>query len=507
MKRKVTTFTLLSVTLMGSNVIIQGLIAIYLGAGVERDTLFVAMSVPLFLNTLMMASFGSVVTPTVVAQPHHAKQRGVATRMLLNFTAAAAGLTGLLFIFREGLVRLLAPGFEMTEQAHTAGLLSIALAMVPLQSASCILGGYWIARERVMLPNMAILVGNLALIVILAWSGSSITGVRVAWYYLFGAAITFAMQGFVYLTETRSRASSGTMDLGERDSHPYRDALPLLGSSTLGRSGPLIERHLASGFNAGTISCLGYVGYLLNFLVNATTTPLATVYYARMCRQWNEGRRDELLQFLEKGIILVVWGSLMVAGSILLTAHDLLRVIQPYTNFSEANMKEMADYTSILMIAYVSMSLASFISRMFYISGKFVRAALLDCLTVLCYLALAVPLSHWFGAYGLVAATSVQMTFLVGLVIWGVKRHFCIVLPRRLWVELTKMLCGWIGGLGICWLVRCQLRLHLPPLASAIIVGGIYLVSLVIITVRMLPGIGVDWRQFLPSRRIVPASS
>jgi len=505
LKRKITALTFLSVALMGSNVAIQGLMAIYLGAGSERDALFVAMSIPLFLNTLMIGSFGSVVTPAVVAQTHHAIQRGVATRMLLNLTALAAALTGLLYVFRDGLVQLLVPGFGMVEQAHTASLLGIVLAIIPLQSATCILGGYWIARERVMLPNVAVLSGNLAVIVVLAWSGSMATGVRVAWYYLIGAAITFGVQSFAYLAERRS-GPKGVTGLRGRDGHLYRDAMPLLASSLVGRSGPLIERHLASGFNPGTISCLGYVGYLLNFLVNATATPVATVYYARMCRQWNEGRRDELMRFLEKGTILVVLGSLTVAGGTLLAAHDLLRVVQPYTKFSPANMKEMADYAAILMIAYVSMSLASFIARIFYISSQFVRAALLDCATILCYLVLAVPLSRWFGGYGLVAATSVQMVFLVGLIIWGAKHRFGIILPRRLWIGLAKIFGGWIGCLGIGWLVRYQLRLHLPPLAGAIIVGGIYLVSLTIFTTRMLPGIGVDWRQLLPQRRKVAAS-
>lgn len=491
---------------MGSNVAIQGLMAIYLGAGSERDALFVAMSVPLFLNTLMVGSFGSVVTPAVVAQQHHAIQRSVATRMLINLTAVAAVLAGLLYTFRDGLVQLLVPGFGVIEQAYTARLLSIALAMIPLQSATCILGGYWIARERVMLPNMATLIGNLTVIVVLAWSGRDGTGDRVAWYFLIGAAITFGMHGFAYLMEWRPGPSSGVTDLPGSNGHLYRDALPLLGSSLLGRSGPLIERHLASGFNPGTISCLGYVGYLLNFLVNATTTPLATVYYARMCRQWNEGRRDELLQFLEKGTILVVLGSLTVSGIMLLTAHDLLRVIQPYTKFSHANMKEMADYASILAIAYVSMSLASFIARIFYISGEFVRAALLDCVTVFCYFAMAVPLSHWFGGYGLVAATSIQMMFLVGLIILGAKRRFSLALPRRLWIGLAKISGAWIGSLGIGWLVRSQLHLYLPLLAGAVIVGGVYLVSLTIVAMRMLPGIGLDWRQLLPQRRMSVAS-
>lgn len=505
LKRKITALTALGMALMGSNVAIQGLMAVFLGAGAERDALFVAMSVPLFLNTLMIASFGAVITPAVLEHRQNARQRAVAGRMAVAI-GLAAGLAAVALQFcRGGLVQLLAPGFGPAEHAYTAGLFSITLAMVPLQAVTCVLGGYWIARERVLFPNVASLAGNATVVGALIWSGGASTGVRVAWYSLLGVLLTAVLQGVMFWLEKREPAGPPVPAAGPSRS-PYANALPLLASTLVGRSAPLIERNLASGMGAGTISCLGYAAYLVNFLVNATATPTATAYYAQMCRQWSEGRREELTRFLERGTIFVVLASLTVAGVLVLGSHDLLQALQPYTRFSRADMVELSDYTAILMVAYVSMSFGSFIARIFYASGQFLHAALLDCAAVVFYLLLAVPLGRAWGGYGLVAATCAQMVFLAGLILHGVWRRLGVTLPRRLWAGLGKAGLGWACGLGLGILVHAQMQPLLPPLAGAALGIGVYVVSLIVVAMRTLPGLGVDWRS-LVRRKMMAAPS
>ena len=66
MRIRLVVLTALGVLLMLCNLGVQAETVMFLGAGYERDILFVAMSVPLFVNTLTTASFGAVTTPTVL---------------------------------------------------------------------------------------------------------------------------------------------------------------------------------------------------------------------------------------------------------------------------------------------------------------------------------------------------------------------------------------------------------------------------------------------------------
>ena len=481
---------------MLTNLGIQVLMAKYLGAGSERDALFVAMSVPLFLNTLMVASFGAVVTPAVLASGQLMGQRGRANRMLFRLTAAAVVFALALYLFRGALVQVLAPGFPEGEQLRTVGLLEIVLAIVPLQSASCILGGYWIARERVLLPSLALMLGNMVILAVVAGSGFSLSGTRVAWAFLGGAAITLAVQGVLYSWEGWNTDRAEPEARAPKTSI-YRQSLPLMASSVFGRSAPLIERRLASSMGEGTISCLGYAGYLVSFLVNATTSPTATAYYAQMCRHWNEGRQDELTRFLEKGALLVVTCSLALGGAVALSAHEFLRVIAPYTRFSAANVAELADYGVILMIAYVFLAFSSFIARIFYAAGRFVQAALLDCVAVVFYVVTALPLSHWFGGYGLVIAACLNAAFLSALILVTIKRQFAITLPWRFWAGLLPVLAWWTVVLGLAFLIQSGLALRWAPPAATAWSELIYLAGLLVVTARAPQSTGLDWRQLI----------
>lgn len=476
---------------MLSNVGIQALIAAYLGAGKERDALFVAMSVPLFLNTLMVASFGVVATPAVLAYDLAIRQRRVATQMLLWLTVVMLLIAGVLYVLRVPSVQLLAPGFDGEQKLRVVGLLRVTLIIVPLQSATCILSGYWIARERVLLPSLALVLGNAAMIVAVAWSGKSSTGTTVAWVFLVGAAITFGMQCIPYILEARKT------DSGEGGSHLsgstiYRQSLPLLASSLVGRSAPLIERNLASSMGQGTISCLGYAGYLVSFLVNTTTSPTATAYYAKMCRHWNEGRREELTLFLKNGSVFVVSSSLAVGGAVALSAHELLHAVMPYTKFTVANIAELTNYSVILMVAYVFLAFGSFVARIFYAANRFLQAAVLDCVAVGFYVTIALPLSRKFGGYGLIVAACANAMFLAILIVFAVKKLFSITFPLEFWSGLARIFVLWIVSFSLSYYVQREIGGHVGPLAATAWSMLVYIVGLLAVAACALLETKVD---------------
>lgn len=479
MLRRIGGLTVLNVALMLSNVTIQALLAAFLGAGGERDALFVAMSVPLFLNTLMVASLGTVATPTILAHKDPRKQQRAADRILGRVVLGSIVVAAALWGIRSLLVSLLAPGFDEAQRISTGHLFALTLPIIPLQGATSIIAGYWIAQERVFLPSGALLLGNVVTASVILRHGQGLAAMHVAAALLLTAGFVLLAQATPYfvrryrLVSLRSEQPSKEPVRGQ-----FRQSGLLMLLNAVSRSTPLVERRLASGLDRGTLSCLGYAGYLVSFLVNATTAPAATAYFATLLRQWNAGNQNEVKRFLERGLVLTFACSLAVAGLVLLLFGEAAKAVVPWTKFTVGKMDELIAYVRILMTAYVFLACNSFVSRIFYVSGRFIQAAVLDCASIAFYFAGALGLTPAYGGYGLAFALCVYSFGQAVLIYFAVRRTFDFHLSKTFHLQFALLGAVWGAAMLIGHLVKTLLAGKLNELSSAGLGVLFYLVVL-----------------------------
>jgi putative peptidoglycan lipid II flippase len=494
LKTQVIILTVLSILLMLCNLAIQVQTVAFLGAGSERDALFVAMSVPLFLNTLMTTSFGAVTTPLVLSYTGVAQQRHVVFHLLFWLVLASLILTAALLVGRTGLIHLLAPGFGPAQLSHSAGLLGIAVVNIPLQAATSILSGYWIARGRVLRPTASLLLSCAASIGFIAAGAENLTALQVTFALLAGSAFATGAQLLMFILE-RSDSLHGHPAPPVSPWQIFRGSLPLGAATAVARAGPLVERNIASHLGAGTISVLGYANQLMLFLVNATTSPAATAYYAQMCRDWQDVRKAHLVAFLRRGSALVLCGSLLLSGFFLLGGEAVLQLFQPYTKLTVGDMGELAHYCRILMAAYVALALASFVARPLYAAGKFLQAALFDCLSLGVYALAAVFLGRYYQGTGLALAVVVYGVFHAGLMVRVVSRSLGLALGGRYWWQMAVLVLGWGGIVGIAWQLEALIADRFSGVAQAALGMAVYFIMLVPMLFWVLARQGIDWRN------------
>jgi peptidoglycan biosynthesis protein MviN/MurJ (putative lipid II flippase) len=401
-----------------------------------------------------------------------------------------------LFIFRSALVKWLAPGFLGEIEAQAARLISITLTMVPLQSAQCVLTGYWIARERVLLPSLTLLLGNAVVIVLAGVIGSSLTAETIAWITVIGAFVVFIALCIAFIWE---RTEEGTFEKGSLAVafSIFRLSLPLVASGLIGRASPLIERNLASSMGLGTISCLGYAAYAVTFLVNVTTSPTATAYYATICKHWNEGRIDELRNFIGKGSVMVLASSLVIVGYIVLCTSSALSLALPHSKFDSSSIKQLSEYITILMVAYVFLSLSSFMARIFYAANKFWYAAFIDFVVIACYVIVAPWLAGLYLGYGLVIAGCINGVLMLLLILIGLRRVLNITLPWRVWKVLVMILLAWGVNMVIVCLLRQRSESVIGTPAAVAGVTILYSIGLLPIVAGVLRSVGLEWKGLL----------
>jgi putative peptidoglycan lipid II flippase len=443
--KRISILTLISIFSMLTSMAVQVIIAIQLGAGAERDSLFVAMSVPLFLNLLLVSTVGVVITPAVLSHSLPEEQRRMVFRVLVCLALATSILAGFMYGVRASFVDLLAPGFNRGNRVLTAELLAVAVIMMPIQASSSVLGGYLVARERILVPNLALTAGNMVTLGCIVVIGRSLQALDVVLATLAGAVLVLlTLTAALFLQPAGAgpaREMSGIQGAGI--ARFYRQAMPLFLSGLISRSMPFVERNLASTMGVGTISCLGYAGYLVSFLVNATTAPTATVYYSRMCILWNEGKREQVGSILEKNLLMVMTVSLMGAGLFVIAGGEILQAFLLNTKFRTLDVMEFMTYSRILMVAYVFLTCGTLLSRLFYVVGSSKQMALLDCVGTGIYIFAAFQLARSFGGRGLAIAVSLHSIVVTALFVLWARRQFKDRLRRELLAAVTGMVAKW----------------------------------------------------------------
>jgi peptidoglycan biosynthesis protein MviN/MurJ (putative lipid II flippase) len=445
---------------------IQILTLVAMGAGSERDALFVALSVPQFVNVLLVGTVGIIVTPAVLGHSSPRGQRKTATYALLLISSTAAILGWAVFLFRLRLADILAPGFDIQNRILSADLLKTAASMLPLQAASSVLTGYLIAQETVILPTVALGVGYAVTLAAIAAIGKDLSAHMVIWATLAGASVTLVVQLWAFF-EQHEITPDVLPDSYSGLNRIYRQTTPLLLSGLITRSTPLIERNLASSVGVGTISCLGYAGNLISFLVNSTGGPTATAYFARMCSLWNEGKRDDVGRLLARNLLVVLTLALSTSGFFVILGRPLLRLGLGVTRMAPKNVDELIKYCTILMVAYVFLSLGGLLARMFYVTSSSMEMALLDCLGTVFYLVIAIVASRRLGGLGLAIATCLQAAFMGCLFGWWTSRQFSEKCRNDAFCDLISITIRWVGAIAAAFVVEHLLR-HVTGLPLSI---------------------------------------
>jgi len=471
---------------MLGNLFLQIQTVVFLGVGAERDMLFVALSIPMFLNTLMSAAFGAVITPTVLRETSFSAQHRITT-WILTRVAAFSGVAALLLAAGgKAIATLMAPGFSEDRLTGTGSLLEVAAVNVPLQAALCVLSGYFIAKERVALPSLAQVFGIVTTIIIV-FSAGALSAFYIVIAVTLGNLLCVLLLLTIFTLAAPAKSSNQPASTSTAPGTAMlRRALPLSIATAVARANPIIERNVAS-HHPGVISSLGYANQLMSFLVAATTAPVATATYAQMCIAWHENRISDITRFVHKGAILVLAGGIAVAGVVSLVIEPLLNVAQPYTRLTLADVEQIAEFCRLLMPAYLGLALASFFTRPLYAAGLFFASAMFDCISIGVYALAAIGLgSTWAGA-GLAQAMAVYGVFHAGLMFFVLRWRLRVFLGRRFVTVLVALA---VNGALAYWITSiCSenfVNHVLPPLWQPLAASCVFLTMLAPATLALV---------------------
>ncbi len=434
-------------------VLTQMVIAANFGAGEEMDAFFVASTLPQFIGNVLLNALVVVFIPIFVessiVRPEEDAWRTASSVITLTTVALAlVALTGMLF--SGPLVNLVAPGLSSGSFLLASRLGVILWPTVLFSGAVSLLSSIYQAKGHFTWPAVVPAIGaalNVLLILALVKLQVGVETIAIS------MTLSFLVQALLLWPITRGnyRVEIDWDNPGMR--RLFALLWPLLLSSLVARVTPVVDRYLASGMPAGSISHLGYAYKIIALLSTFMSSGIATVLLPRMASEVASGDMAELRSSFSRGFRMM-W--LMVAPVIAVgcaLAYPVTALAFQRGAFTPSDSLAVSQLLQIYLFALVGMCLGSITGRTFYALKKTRLIAVLGGASALAYVAYAPLLAHAFGVAGIACACVFLFNFDVTLNVLVIRaitgRRSGAVLARSF---LRTTIAASLGGL-VTWCV------------------------------------------------------
>lgn len=340
------------------------------GTGPALDAYAAAFRIPDLLFLVIMAgSFGSAFVPVFAGFLSHG-QRDKAWALAsatINVAAVSIVVTAILaFIFAEPLVRyLVVPGYPPATRELTVHVMRILLLSPIFLGLGIASKGILEAQDQFLLPAIAPLLYNLAIIfAALFLSGPfGITG--VAWGVAVGAIAHFSVQipglirsgmhyrpGFNLQTE-------GLREVGKL-------LLPRVVGQAAFQFNFIIVTNLASGTGTGHVIAINDAWQLLMLPHGVLALSISTVVFPTMARLFEHGQISELQRTLASALRPLLFLTLPASVGLLVFRWAIVRVILQHGAFNDHSTSLVTPALALLAAGLVGYAIVEILTRVYY---------------------------------------------------------------------------------------------------------------------------------------------
>ena len=381
--------------------LIQVVIASCFGATEMMDAYLAGITLPLYIVAVVLSSAVSVFIPLFVGKLARNQESSAweLVNSVLSLTLLATVLVSVAgIVFAEPLLRLTTPGL-VGEALRVAVLVArITWLSVPASALTAFLTGIAQARGQFVWSSAVPVIGaavNISMLPFLI-PKAGISGVAIA------GTIVLTLQMLLLLPGLKGRVSGFSRGFrGSGLAEMVRLTFPMILLSILSKCTPVIERHLASGMEQGSISHLGYALRLMttcSFIISAGIT---TVAFPRMAFESALIEIKNLWQTISVSfrMLFLVAAPAITLGAAL--ALPLVSVMFERGKFSASDSAAVASLLRIYLLGLAGVSLANVGGRAFYALKDTRTLAIFGTLEVVVYVLCTTLLASFFGVRGI----------------------------------------------------------------------------------------------------------
>jgi putative peptidoglycan lipid II flippase len=399
------------------------------GAGSEMDAFFTALTIPLYLQIVLLGGLPFVVIPAFVSE-ENAGRKDDAWSLVGTFTWITVAIliivsvVGAIFSFQ--IISISAPGFGLEKTNLAAEMLSILMFSVPFIGLASFTSGVENVRERFFWPAAATAIGSIGNLITLIVLHPYLGPMALAW----GNLVSAVLQASVTTIPVLVHGWKKTMSLSDpRLVEMLKLISPFIIFGLITSSRLLLERYFASSLPNGQLSFIGYAGKISNIFVILFATSIASAIFPSMARSFSQNGILGLLERTNYGLRLTFALALPAVTILSVVSVPLVRIFFERGAFIETSTTSVSLLIPIVMLNDVLFRMINnMVGRTFFVLKDTLTTNLISSLTILIYFFAARVLTERMGYYGLALAQPIQtgsaLIIMIFLLVRKIKKSF-----------------------------------------------------------------------------------
>ena len=458
----------------------------YYGTGIENDAY--ASAYTLFYLPVLL--FNSCITATIVPlftqereQRSLADSNHFASNALNLFCLAALAIAAVMFAFAEPLVKLIFR-FEAEGIALTVKMTRIMLLGLVFNIMSIVFSSLLNAMERFMAAQLTGFPLSVAVVLsVVLFSGR--LGIEAIAWGVFAASV---LQALILIPFMRGWFKyTPVIDLKDKRFHKLLVlAGPAILSMGVSEINHLVDRSLASGLAAGSISAMNYAYKLITFLLGVLMVPLTTIMFSRMSKQAAANNKEGVLGSLRQSILLISLVALPIVAIAMVLSNDVVKMIYMRGNFGMESVLLTGSILMYYLIGVPSFGIRDFLNRTFHSVQDTKTPFRVACLVVASNIILNIILRKFLGARGLALATS--LSSYIGSVTMFIllRRHMGQLDLKKILPDMVRIILAAIISAAACILMNRILPASATTVTTFLRLAAAAGVSLIVYAIACL---------------------
>ncbi len=394
----------------------------YYGAGEITDTYKLALLIPMLLLGTLSVAVNKSIIPILSDADKKKSESYVFSNLLSIVTVTSLVIMLFIILFARPLSYLVSFQINDTVRDNVILYMRMFSVLILFEMLTYSFIGYLEKNARfyfvaaVSIPmNITLMLG---IAVFTTPSLFSIAMVKIASYI--AQMIFIAIPVFTSDYEFKL-----TLDL--KDEHVkmfFVMTAPIVVSLAAQQLNILVDKNIASGFSAGTITILDLANRLKYLFYGIVVSSISSVMYTKQSKIAADNKLDELMTYTRKNLSYMLMLVVPLTGGVVVLNQEIIRVLFLRGQFTADKARLAGLILMIISTTIIPETIYQIVTNMMFSLKKSKFSMYITYLMIGTNIVLSLILSRFFGVYGILIATLVATIVAVYVFILIIKKHF-----------------------------------------------------------------------------------
>jgi putative peptidoglycan lipid II flippase len=366
-------------------------IASVFGSGTEMDIYLASTTLPFFLITIISGSINLTFIPVFAEyKTNNKNDLWKVVSSIMNLSVIITLFISIVVIFgANSIMSILTPGFSSEEITIGAELLRLQILLIIFSIVNELMSSVYYSNQKFLTPLLNKLISPIITItfVLLFKEVFSIKSIVLA--SLLGMFIQTLVLSLGFIKNKTFKYIFVFHYKNPGVKKVFRLILPLIAGLMLTRIIPIFDRYIASGFDEGSISYLGYSMKIYSMLpaiisggISLSIFPLLSIYVV-------ENNISKIKETMSKGIRLLFFVSIPIVFVFLLFGYPIINLLFVRGAFTNYDALQISRLLSVYILALPIAVIGEVIAKGYYIFQDTKTPVILGAIEMIVYFAAA----------------------------------------------------------------------------------------------------------------------